>query len=438
MVHEQTLRTMRELLGSDPRSVSEEQIKKLVKKIKHKRSAGDATLTFSYVVLSVIGEDKRLNEAQKKLLCELVWAMNDRPLPTMLWADFVKARLDQPATIKDVLTLFCLNALRIKERFPPAMEQSYYKLGLSKDRPIVVFGYSETIVAALSGLPLTVVKNLKIFTPEYLPNRTVAEGVLLREALLAEVPGISEKSIKVEDSDFVLKRIKEGEPSLVLMGCRVIGLRKTKSLEIVNSHNALDYATAASEVSIPVAVVAGFHKCWPTRTYERYRPKVVLDTGNDIVRGEMIRWIITEDGIFPHHSFATEYDSFFKHGIPLAAVRESFSKDKCLKRLGELGPKLDKITKELEVEGEAEELPRHFIEAQRYYEKVLKKDENWLQSHLGKHVALVGNQVVGYSWEFHELASKVRESYGYGPIFMPRVTKGREVAHLGPRLVVKG
>lgn len=78
-------------------------------------------------------------------------------------------------------------------------------------------------------------------------------------------------------------------------------------------------------------------------------------------------------------------------------------------------------------------LPRHFLQAKRYYEEVLQKDEDWLKEHLGGYVAIIGNEVVDSDKDFSKLAPRVWKKYGYGPIFIPRVTRGPRVEYIGPR-----
>ena len=69
-----------------------------------------------------------------------------------------------------------------------------------------------------------------------------------------------------------------------------------------------------------------------------------------------------------------------------------------------------------------ENLPQHFREAKEYYENVLRKDENWMKKNLGRHVAIIGKQVVDVDENFGRLAERVRKKHGYGPLFMPEVT----------------
>jgi len=94
---------------------------------------------------------------------------------------------------------------------------------------------------------------------------------------------------------------------------------------------------------------------------------------------------------------------------------------------------ISELKKWLELERKREnilDLPPYFEEAMRYYDEVLKKDREWMHKHLGEHVAIIGNQVVGYAKKFHNLAPEIRKKFGYGPIFMPEVTIGPNITYL--------
>ncbi len=78
-------------------------------------------------------------------------------------------------------------------------------------------------------------------------------------------------------------------------------------------------------------------------------------------------------------------------------------------------------------------LPQEFLDAEKYYKEVLKKDPQWMQEHLGKFVAIIGQNVVAEAEKFQDLSLRVRREYGYGAIFMPEVRYGDRVIRLGPR-----
>lgn len=406
------------------------------RKIELKPAAGDVPMLFAQAVLLVIGDSKHLAPIQKELVAKLCSAINRRPLPTMLWADFVRARLDKPQVISRVLTLFWSNTLTLRNRIQRVMINKADDLPLTAGQPVLIWGYTGTTVAALSGLPLTLRQSLKILSPrQHLPNREHPDGDLLREELAKA--GIPRESVEVVENEDALRRIQQGEPSLILMGCRVIGLRKTGQLEVVNSSGALRCAEMASHAKIPVIVVAGAYKCWPIRTYERYRPVISQDAShkrNDIVGGDLVTWIMTEEGLFTQEAFKEGYNErFTTGGIPTATLREWLKEKK--KSPEELASEMNELAKELEAKEDGlQYLPEHFRDAQRFYKEELTANENFLRQNLGKYVAVVGKEVVDSDTEFHELAPRVRRKFGYGPIFMPQVTRGPRVEYLGPRL----
>ena len=405
--------------------------------IKHEPSAGDVARIFSRTVLSIIGRDKQLTPVKKGVVNSLCLAVNDRPLPTMLWADFTRARLDEPETVSRILSACQKNTMRLEWRIRRIVKKSLREIDLDEDRPILVCGYSATIAAALRGLPLGVLKKLRILSPEQLlPDREIPDGRLLKQKIEADIPSTS---VEVLPNEVALEQIYKRGPGLVLMGCKVIGLRRTKKLEIVNSSGAFQYAQAASKSGIPVGVVAGAYKLWPMQTYEKYRPVVVLEKANDhernsILPGNMITWIMTDDGIFPENQFSKQYHSCFNSaGIPVAAIRYCLTKrDESFQDLAE---QVSEVAKDLEKKGnEVNDLPSHFIEAQRYYEENLQKDESWVENNTGRYVAIVGKRVVLHSRDYQELSHIVREKYGYGPLFIQLVTKGPRIERIGPRL----
>lgn len=307
-----------------PNTASEETIQAFIDwfkdRVKREPSAGNASLLFARAVLSTFRSDRHLTDMQKKALEGLCLAINERPFPAMLWADFVRKYLDSPAIISRVLTGCVRNTAHLELQIQKIMKQHHQRLNLTEGGVVVVFGYSGTIVAALRGLPPEVSKTLKILTPrQSLPERELPDGELLQKAI--------GKSVEVMDNEDALNRLRGGEPRLLLMGCKVIGLRETGKLEIVNSYNAYHYAEAAFKVRIPIGIITGTYKLWPIQIYENHRPMIVSEKSNDhprnsIVEGKLITWVMTEDGVFPQKKFSNEYKTYFTiEGVPVASVR---------------------------------------------------------------------------------------------------------------------
>jgi hypothetical protein len=107
------------------------------------------------------------------------------------------------------------------------------------------------------------------------------------------------------------------------MGCKVIGLTDRRSVEVVNSLRAGQFAGAAAKGRVPVVVITGTYKLWPNTKYEMYRSRILDDRRNSVVRGREVRWFLTEDGLFESQVFAERYELYFtSEGIPVSSLRE--------------------------------------------------------------------------------------------------------------------
>lgn len=81
--------------------------------------------------------------------------------------------------------------------------------------------------------------------------------------------------------------------------------------------------------------------------------------------------------------------------------------------------------------------PAHMLEAEQYLVQVLRRNSYWMQIHLGKHVAIIGRQIVGEEDSFHLLSERVRPTYGVGSMLMVHVTtEYPEVLHFRPRMSI--
>lgn len=81
-------------------------------------------------------------------------------------------------------------------------------------------------------------------------------------------------------------------------------------------------------------------------------------------------------------------------------------------------------------------LPHHFLRAIKYYE-FLRNDPAWLQAHMGRRIAIIGQQVVDEQTrgeEWNTFSDRVYTAYGYRDLFMPEVTQNYPlVVTLHPR-----
>lgn len=399
-------------------------------------SAGNVALFFARTVLAIIGSGERWNETRKRAVAELCTVIERRPFPTMLWADFVLRYLDSPVTISGILTGCVQNTRTLETRIRETVARDCRKLRASHMSTIFVFGYSATIVAALQGIPQTPKTPLRLVTPR-LQLRKDPDGALLATAI--EQQGIRAQ-VTVLDDEEALLWLRTEKPDLFLMGCKVIGRRLTGNIEVVNSRNAQEFVAIATAAGVRIAVVAGVYKLWSTQTYEKYRPLIVMEQQDhpqtsSVVRGALVSRIITEDGIYLQRDFRREYETCFStEGVPLTSIRAGLSAREGSDPQKICDPRIQLIAAEVQrKQCKKERLPQHFIDAQQYYEQ-RRQDEEWLTEHLGKYVAIVGRKIIGTAEDFHDLASSVREEYGFGPLFMPLVTKEPRAVRLHPRV----
>lgn len=285
-------------------------------------SAGKAALRFADAVVAIIGVNRVLNAAQRESIikiCNTVRAK--RPLPSLHWANFVEAQLANPRFVALVLA-GCVDTTAVLEPKVAAVVRRHPEVFSQRaDTPVMIFGYSATLVAAIRGIPPSIARRLDVVTPlQSLQNRAVPDGEFLRDKIAGLV-----RDVKVVENDEAHRRLRAGQVGMLLMGCKIIGRRRRGNLEIVNSTDARRFAMAAARSDIPVAVVTGAYKLWPTSVYETNRKAIVEDKANSIVDGHYVRWIVTEDRFADRDALMNYEDYFTVDGIPVASVREGLS-----------------------------------------------------------------------------------------------------------------
>ncbi len=310
--------------GSSSTSLSTFFIDSVDHEVSYNPSAGNATMIFANAVLSVIANKQTLTDEAKEIIRKLCLSVEDRPLPTLYWADFVQSHLDDPQTIRYVLTGCSHNKSLLTKRLHDLVHR-YAKDILRKERSrIMVFGYSQTIADALKGLTLSGENTFSIFTPQqFLPNRKKSDGEQLLSRLRKEKVAVPAEIVKDEDA---LALLSAGKCDLLMMGCKVIGSTGEGNLEIVNSAGAMEFATAASKAGIPTGVLGGGYKVWPVQLYKKHRDSIMQQaTGvapqNSVIPGELINWLLTEHALYTPTEFREIYKRWFDFsGLPLGSV----------------------------------------------------------------------------------------------------------------------
>ena len=286
-------------------------------------SAGKAALRFANAVVAIIGVNRVLNAAQRQSIIKICNAVRaKRPLPSLHWANLVEAQLDNPRFVALVLA-GCVDTTAVLEPKVATVVRRHPEVFAQRTAtPVMIFGYSATLVAAIRGIPPRIAHRLDVVTPlQSLQNRAVPDGELLRDKIAGLV-----RDVKVVENNEAHRRLRAGQVGMLLMGCKIIGRRRRGNLEIVNSTDARRFAVAAARSDIPVAVVTGAYKLWPTSVYEKYRKAIAEDTkANSIVDGRHVRWIVTEDRFADRDALMNYEDYFTVDGIPVASVREGLS-----------------------------------------------------------------------------------------------------------------
>lgn len=396
-------------------------------------SSGNFSLLFARIVLSIVGSGANWNDTKRNAVAKLCAIVEQRPFPTALWSDFVQKHLEAPEIISGVLTGCQQDTGHLEDHIRDVVEKKHRDLKLATVRTVFVFGYSAAIMAALQAFVKYTATPLRILTPQ-LYLRHTADGQLLADDI--QVRGIPARVEVLEDKEFA-RRLRKGNASLLLIGAKVVGKRLTGEIEIATSGNGRDVVEMAATVGIPTVVITGLYKLWPIRTYERYRPLLVVEQEqpsprSSIVGGSLISHIVTEDDLFSYKRFRDVYDIFFSiAGVPVPSIRTRLRAQKG-SSVSICEATIRKIANEVQQkEDKHERLPQHFRTAQVFYEQ-MKKNKEWFNMHRGKYLAIVGKTVVGVEEDFHTLASVVRSKYGYGPLFMPQVTEGPMVASITP------
>ncbi len=87
-------------------------------------------------------------------------------------------------------------------------------------------------------------------------------------------------------------------------------------------------------------------------------------------------------------------------------------------------------------ERDKEQLPEHFLEGEKYYQE-LRENPEWLKANDNKYLAIMGREIVDQDGSFQELSLRVRETHGYGAIFMPFVEVNPRPVVIRPRIIVQ-
>jgi hypothetical protein len=306
-------------------------------------SAQTVASIFSNAVLATITPDEDLTSTRKEMIESIAKVTETRALPTLLLANFVIAYLDQPSRVAQVLTgyLDTLDALEGKMSY--SMHSSYKSLGLAGSKPTIVLGYTDTAAKAFMGIPDGDRSSVRIVVPgRQAPLRPGAEGSLMTDRLRESLPRADVTAMPERDA---IDALRNGEFKSMIMGCEVISSLSPGTVEIVNAKNT-NYVDAAAEAGTPLHVVSITHKLWPRVFYTNYRPVIVNERNTSILRGEDVKSILTEDGLYPSSEFASEYGQIFDGpNVPLASMR--YCLPNSMQTFKDLGSEIEELINQL-------------------------------------------------------------------------------------------
>ena len=418
-------------------NVSNQEISSIISGFKERilseKGSGNVTTIFSYAVLKTINYEETLGLQQKILFDGLCSAIDFRPWPTMLYVDFARNNERNPSYITSVFFRCLQNKKKLDRRIKtrienelkkPDTDNEFKKLRIDFNRPIMVSSYSNTGKRVLNTLQRISGQKLLI----KIPVEWASEWETELDPELFEVKRV--------DQQRALSDIKERNVGSLIMGCKVVGARCTEQIteqiEVLNSAGALGYTEKANSAGIPVCLVLGTYKIWPKLSFEAYRPWMVTEERanvylNDLIPVEKFSCFITEDGVFGLKEFKKIYsrNGFFnEEGLPTSAIREcSHKRSNDVKFVGETIKSLCvPNTDNFETLWANWPLPRHYLMAESHYCETLQTDEKW-NKYQGKYAAIVGEKVVSSSESLTDLQSEIRDKYGYGPVFIIRVSK---------------
>lgn len=271
------------------------------------RSSGDIAANFGDLVLYIVGDSSTLSELQKRLILTACAVVRRRPLPVLRWSQFVLSNLEHLQRIRFVLTACKISKGRLASRLGNVVRFALPELGLPESPRLLAIGYSGTVASIVRGISAVSPKPLLVFSPKLdLPGKLQPSGELLKEDLES---GSDRIEVVVVPDDMVKDLCEKKQADLVIAGCKVIGRTARGTVEIVNSAPCVKLFREARELGLPVMVVAGLYKIWPTGFYEQHRQSTIDretlngDLYNATLREDEIDWIFTERGCFRAKDF---------------------------------------------------------------------------------------------------------------------------------------
>jgi hypothetical protein len=387
--------------------------------------AGAVCICFNRIIADLLKE--RLGPARRQTILAICGLARQRPFPTLLWARLVENALDRPDIIERGLARALSAKHLLRDQIRSVAETSAHQAGFRRGATLVVYGYSATIVEALQGLPDGLRRTLTVLIP--LNSRRAREEVRLLEERLHDLCRIKASVI---DNEAAVDRIREGDCSLFVTGATVIGLadHQPNGLRVVSATLPADLRDALEEAQTPRVVVSGVYKVWPKDLFATDCLSVVESgrfSGHSVTPGSAISCFMTADGVFSPEQFVAEYAGLLKStlatypGWSLADGSNDQSSDVFV----------DDGRVAFEFAGGPEDEDALASEAALFARLVA--DDQWFAAHAGKHVAIVGDDVM-IADDLETLSRTADEKYPDRDVFISPVSRDALETSLGPRI----
>ncbi|MFN8559528.1 MAG: hypothetical protein U0531_20050 [Dehalococcoidia bacterium] len=453
-----TAHSSREPVPNDPRDLTFDQVlafaQSFAAEVVENPSAGEVAMSFARSVLYLLGVGDPITQLQRDGVLSLCASINLRPAPALRWSHFVRSHVDDTKRLRWVLSACLESKKRLSARLKATIADNRDQLGLPERPRVLVLGYSQTVVSVIEALVETTTAPIQVITPRiHLPGRDRAESRLLSNALEKLLPAPIVRLVSKEES---LDLCRAGGVDLVVSGCMLIGRIDNGGIEVIQRNPAATLAAQAHEIGMATLIASGMYKIWPMRFYKDYKhyalsvPPAIEEYGAGTLIDSKLTWIATERGLFSSHEFGHTKiaQAYFRSAsIDLPSILSACDTDDALQRVmadvDELMQDLAQEDAHLDVEPPSEEmtayivrqeLPGHFLEAERTFRALIDDDE-WYHRHHAKYVSIMGAEVVAVADSPAEALESAWSRRGYRPMFTRLVERDPSIIKLRPRLL---
>jgi hypothetical protein len=385
-------------------------------------SSGNVAIVFGNVALSLLKTP--LPRISKELLLGLAEVTaEERPYPSAKWANFVRDNLDDPDYVASSLIECLERKALLSESLGALAKDRWDEFGLKPGgNPIVAFGCAVAVCDFLSSLPDELAP-LEIITPT-LRFGMQSEGSILRHRL-NDPP---RRVVTIHADRDAVRSIANRRPAGVFLGSAVVAINERAELEIVATSGARDFVDEAAAEGIPSTLVVGSYKIWDQTLYAQHREIIqskvrterevcinpdemqplgatlMTNRAYDIVPGDLITRIVTEDGVYTSSEFVKQYDDLL-HGRRLGQA-EAHDRSR-------LSTSEEPVDQDFDgVPGDPEELRRGSAIVQQAVRFCRRNRQDLIDTYGTGFLALWGEEVIAHGADFQTVRVQVRSLNG--------------------------